>query len=297
MAIFYKYLSYIDENTFKRPTVRLSVPMHLNDPFESAICNIISEELRTNYNLLNKEDIRREIFDSITRDQINQYGIVSLSETSRNLLMWAHYANEHSGICIGYKDDFLDSLEKPIETDHGGHFKPTRVMYDSLRYYKDNNEVLPPPSELCFRILTNKSNDWIYEKEHRCIVPLFWADYIKFKGELPQDIKDSLNTLKNIDIDVSIKNNDEYHIHDIEDRGMRFIFSLNKNSVFIKEINPSKIDRIYFGCRYPKKDMREIIEEIKNPNHCLNHVKIYKYELDPTRFELNEILLHPKVIK
>ncbi|MFM5754127.1 DUF2971 domain-containing protein [Aeromonas veronii] len=295
MPIFYKYLSYIDEKTFSNPTVRLSVPMHLNDPFESSICNTICEDIKFNYDQENKANIGRRIFNIIIRSQVNQYGIVSLSETSRNLLMWAHYADEHRGICIGYKDDFLDSMEKPIDTNHGGHFKPTRVMYDTIRYYKesDNKKGLPEPSELCFKILTNKSDDWIYEKEHRCIVPLFWADYIKYSGKLPRHIARAIDIYSN-EININIENKNEYYFDNLDNDELISItdeFSLDKKSIFIKKIDPSKIERIYFGCRYPKDKLIEHVNELSKPDHCLNHVKLYKYELDPIRFELNEIPL------
>ncbi|MGF6383844.1 hypothetical protein OKW31_006845 [Paraburkholderia atlantica] len=32
----------------------------------------------------------------------NEYGIYSMAETPRSLLMWAHYAESHTGVCLGF---------------------------------------------------------------------------------------------------------------------------------------------------------------------------------------------------
>lgn len=267
--------------------------MHLNDPFESAICNGITKAIHGG-EFPKQAAIRTSLaLNNMMFHQINQYGIVSLSETSRNLLMWAHYANEHSGVCIGYKEDFLDSLKKPEESNHSGHFKPIKVRYDNLRYDPSDNEEISitTPSERCFKILTTKSDEWIYEKEHRCIVPLYWADYIEYKGPLSDDIK-FLILAAMADI---YQDKDRYYIinDDDIDYGTTFKFSRDRNSLFIKNIQPEKIDRIYLGCRYPKESERKLLSLIKNKKHPMHHVKIYKYNIDPDRFELKEILLHP----
>ncbi|MBL0525135.1 DUF2971 domain-containing protein [Aeromonas dhakensis] len=102
MDIIYKYTNHIN-SFFTKPTLKLSVPGFLNDPFEESISKDLYSRVKC------EEDWQAEWE---CRATINELGVVSFSETSRNLLMWAHYANEHKGMCIGFDPNVLNSLEK-----------------------------------------------------------------------------------------------------------------------------------------------------------------------------------------
>ncbi|PAM81997.1 hypothetical protein CES87_21875 [Pseudomonas sp. ERMR1:02] len=43
--------------------------------------------------------------DRYYRDMIDSLGIVSLAENRDNLLLWAHYASNHYGMCLGFEWD------------------------------------------------------------------------------------------------------------------------------------------------------------------------------------------------
>lgn len=295
MNIYYKYLSYIDEETFINPTIRLSVPEHLNDPFESSACNTLQSKFKIKSIFDDSDIMLAPIKKHVIKNDINKYCIVSLSETSRNLLMWSHYANEHRGICIGYYEDFLEP-ETNTTTKMRGHFKPIQVKYDSLRYYSDENEDKLTSEGQIFKALTNKSNDWIYEKEHRCIVPTYYADIIKISKITPIDRtllmklygKDHVGDIKPGKYEYSKLN--EYKL--APDYSLAKYFTVKKDSVLLKKILPSKINRIYFGCRFPLIKINNIISGISNPSHPLHHVKLFRYEIDDERFELKEIPVH-----
>lgn len=81
-----------------------------------------------------------------------------------NTLMWAHYANSHNGVCVGFR---LDKIESRM------------INGESLRHFAVRYSSTPPlslltgaPDEvtvhrLAFEIMMTKSIHWAYEKEYR----------------------------------------------------------------------------------------------------------------------------------
>ncbi len=94
-------------------------------------------------------------------------GILSLSETWDNLLMWAHYAEEHTGFVL-----MLDGSHDFFKGDNSllGFAKPERVEYKSERPSTTIEEVTVP------EIFLTKGFDWKYEKEWRYLKYLNGAD-------------------------------------------------------------------------------------------------------------------------
>lgn len=82
-------------------------------------------------------------------------GILCLTECKDNLLMWAHYADEHRGVC----------LEFCIEEDLYAFCFPKKVEYDSaypqIDFLKDEKSAT--------NVIFHKSEDWSYEKEYRVV--------------------------------------------------------------------------------------------------------------------------------
>lgn len=90
-------------------------------------------------------------------------GISCLSESSDSLLMWAHYANNHRGICVEY-----ELIE--INTQLG--FTPVPIIYSDqkARLTSINPDTIDVDSTGMFiESLTSKSPEWSYEKEWRII--------------------------------------------------------------------------------------------------------------------------------
>ncbi|WP_279467114.1 DUF2971 domain-containing protein [Aeromonas veronii] len=98
MDIFYKYSGLMSIDFFNMPTIKISVPEQLNDPYESRP----SENIRKAIEYSN-DNIYVDNIESSIRNMIITNGIISLSETQRNSLMWAHYAQHHKGMCIGFE--------------------------------------------------------------------------------------------------------------------------------------------------------------------------------------------------
>ncbi|QOL25660.1 DUF2971 domain-containing protein [Thalassotalea sp. LPB0316] len=124
--------------------------------------------------------------------EIEELGILSLAASNKNLLMWSHYAAEHSGMCLEFSREDNNQLTNDKET------QPV--------FYSDNHPRLNPKSLLDKdkrlsskrRILYTKSRHWEYEQEWRHIVET-GDDLYPWPGKLkavyfgckvnPQDIK------------------------------------------------------------------------------------------------------------
>lgn len=282
MDILYKYSKEIN-NFIHMPTLKFAIPAYFNDPFESSISRDISE-------LLDKENPEIPEFDFDM--EFSSIGVVSFSETSRNLLMWAHYANEHHGMCIGFDRNVLSSLELGHEYLERYHTRdPVKVNYDNLRV---NLKELKSNSDFLFekaitKTLTTKSDEWIYEKEHRCIIPIGWSDMAFLKETNPKVIRA-----------IEKWHSDTTHINDntgeIITTNKSFVFenlATYRGMLFLKKIHPSSIKTIHLGYRYPNNAAVEMANTLSNPSHPLHHVELFKYKLSKNRFELEEFALHP----
>jgi hypothetical protein len=120
----------------------------LNDPMEGVFSS--SEILR---NSANYRTVRNAI-----RNKKSQIGICSFSETHDHELMWAHYANQFSGVCIAYS---LSRLLTNLQTN----VSLVRMYYDEHgpTVYRTNKT----PIELAKMVLSYKSYRWLYEREWR----------------------------------------------------------------------------------------------------------------------------------
>ncbi|HHQ4707476.1 TPA: DUF2971 domain-containing protein [Aeromonas veronii] len=293
MKIFYKYYNYLDPSYFIEPTIKISQPFLLNDPFEKsltaeAIELLIEEFMSEFYKLESKsisEDEMRKEFKGMFSTLTTMHGIVSLSETHRNALMWSHYANSHKGICIGYKSDFLSSLPRPERNNDDGKYYPIKINYDNCRFdiEKYNNEK-PFFRELAIESLSKKSDDWIYEKEHRCIIPFSWTDKVILKGT-PSSLSSNMAEWVINDEKFSHRENDEFSYLD-EYKYLYGCFSQEPNAILLKSIAVESVSELYFGCQINDEYMNNILNVFRDNIEKTKHIKVYKYKPHPNRFEL-----------
>ena len=90
-------------------------------------------------------------------------GVLCLSESNDSLLMWAHYANNHSGMCVEYE---LLGINRQLS------FSPVPVIYSNERacfHSIDSNTIKNDSMGVFFESLTSKSPEWSYEREWRII--------------------------------------------------------------------------------------------------------------------------------
>ena len=82
-------------------------------------------------------------------------GIYSMSSINNNILMWSHYARNHTGICIGF-----DSNIHPFSNAQNVSYTNQYYQFNS-KTFKNKKYVLEP--------FLRKSSHWRYEKEYRII--------------------------------------------------------------------------------------------------------------------------------
>lgn len=112
-----------------------------------------------------KQTLNQEIVSlkSTFHEMKSTTGISFLSETCDSLLMWAHYANNHRGICVEYE---LLEINKQLG------FSPVPIVYSDERsaFQNLNPDTLDyDVTEVFIKSLTSKSPEWNYEKEWRII--------------------------------------------------------------------------------------------------------------------------------
>ncbi|WP_421299103.1 DUF2971 domain-containing protein [Aeromonas veronii] len=177
MNKIYKYMKFRPD-FFKKPSLRLSQRCALNDPFE------LSPDQDTLDKILedaHREDFFQQISEYASDEGFDDTGIISFTESYNNLLMWSHYADEHKGIVIEFDYHALKT-----------HFNKILSVSNSIErvlYNRERHEVLPCTTSPKRNLLT-KSDDWIYEKEHRVITKVSNADYFVINKEAYEYIID-----------------------------------------------------------------------------------------------------------
>lgn len=239
-----------------------------------------------------KYDRTDEDIIEIMANALAHCGIVSLSETQRNLLMWAHYGAQHKGICIGYKENFfVDELPSSIFNDGGDvpYFEtPVKINYDTTRFDPNGSGIIHHEGQsiifnVLAHILTTKSDEWIYEKEHRYIVPIIWSDcYYSSKMHFNKYKTNQLIDLNpNEYITYMTK---VFKVNNKKDSPPRLMYV--DHSYIMKRISSGKIESLYFGCKADRKYMDKTVDLIKLNKKTLGHIRVYKFKASDTRFEL-----------
>ena len=139
------------ENVEKR-RLKISRLMQLNDPFEMASVDFATRDLRRGFQKL-KEFYAEHI------------GLICFSKSYKNPVQWAHYADQHKGVCLGF--DIPTSLCTPV------NYIQERIKLETF--------VGPSDMEL-ERLLSTlwgtKFSHWVYEEEVRLMLKLdqFYQD-------------------------------------------------------------------------------------------------------------------------
>lgn len=108
-----------------------------------------------------KEQMASIFKNSLIEYEISSSGLCSLSEENDNLLMWAHYADKHQGVCVGLDiiklRPYIASMHPVlIKVKYTSDFK-TEEFFVSHRRALSN----------CYR---TKAVLWKYEKEIRIVL-------------------------------------------------------------------------------------------------------------------------------
>lgn len=200
MKQLFKYMSK-PRNFFEEGFIRLSQPSALNDPFEAAFCRESLDDLASHFDESTSWDPEygELTFSQYVDFRMHHIGVISFTENKENLLMWAHYANEHKGVVAGVAhipavgsifenlfraDSFInsawgeewsqfDGVPKPVSYRKGLRYRNDKFDYDY------SNISAEGADRILYEVFLQKSDEWIYEQEHRVVLRLEQSDRIE----------------------------------------------------------------------------------------------------------------------
>lgn len=184
--VLYKYCMFNEytEKIFTHNEIYFSTPDEFNDPFDSKprhICEGKEKQIesyfyehyrkkcpdRSEEEILShvKKFVRdRSALQKVLEESIERLrkklGICCFSEKRDNILMWAHYANQHTGFCLEF--DIDNDFFRPITC-------AIKVEYDAILPVLNILELGNYPRKELGRKLLTKANDWEYEQEWRIV--------------------------------------------------------------------------------------------------------------------------------
>jgi hypothetical protein len=91
--------------------------------------------------------------NSAKQEVSDKFGLHCFSKTWKNPVQWAHYSNNHKGLCLGF--DIPNQLLEEVE------YVPSRIQH--------NGKL---DEQLVLKLLKTKFKHWSYEKEYRWFVDL-----------------------------------------------------------------------------------------------------------------------------
>lgn len=283
--MLFKYVSNPDF-ILKDGYIRATQLSALNDPFEATYDKKGLKELARHF-----DDISGKKIIAYIEEHKHKIGVICFSETKDNLLMWAHYANEHKGALIGFfisTGTMFENLIKPINSSSfmefgmfTGQCLPIKYrkqpLYKIDKFDRDYSNVTAEGEDrILFEIFQHKSDEWIYEKEHRITLKLEQADKVilddvtRYKNI--KWVNDMLNNKSMLEIDMNkclekdINDENKLHIflERIEDKINRSVYGQlladlaknNPNIIYLFKLSNSSICSIAYG---NKRDIGNII--------------------------------------
>ncbi|MBB6054608.1 DUF2971 domain-containing protein [Tolumonas osonensis] len=203
----YKPINLFTLDIIANERIFYALPESFNDPFD-AKCSFKRQTSTTPATTAQtKKHFPNGIRDGITayslndhtqdinefEEKLKSYGILSLSENCKDILMWSHYADDHKGLCIEFERTESCVLGDDTKTKKVNYTK----AYPSLTPNIFNSKSLMSEAQL--RVLYTKSEQWSYEYE--------WRSFIINGGtveRIPGRIKSIIfgNRASNSDIDI-----------------------------------------------------------------------------------------------
>lgn len=147
MRVFHFVNTEFGLENLRRRRLKIATLHELNDPFELFGVSLSDESLRRAFRAM--------------KDQLaSNHGLLCFSRDWHNPVQWSHYAEKHTGMCLGF--DIPDEHLGPVTYSR----KRLVVEAESLRNPRELNE------ETARRFLFTKYSHWRYENEVRCFVTL-----------------------------------------------------------------------------------------------------------------------------
>lgn len=112
----------------------------------------------------------RKAYEEYLHQRLSSAGICSFSKARKNQLMWSHYADEHKGVCIGFRENQIrpqGSYIYPIDVTYQDEypFKEIIKRFNYLERIYGMNNLQSIAGDILISILGTKYTSWKYERE------------------------------------------------------------------------------------------------------------------------------------
>lgn len=142
-------------------------------------------------------------------------GILCLTESNDNLLMWAHYGMSHTGYVVGFDASHHFFNRRRTEFDEFYHVR-------QVRYSDERPRMVLSQAEDLSAFLT-KSQHWAYEREWRMLIPLSAANEVLDDGTKHYHLFDyPVECVQSIYLGCRISQSDRAKILDLISRDKEF---------------------------------------------------------------------------
>lgn len=187
----FKFRNFDDKSfnlqNLENDNVKITNPNDFNDPYDCEIYvnedtivdQIATPEIREL--LLNIKEFMYKsnevILKTINPFYKNSLKVCSFSEVNDSILMWSHYASNHSGFCIEY-----DIKSLTIEDDVTQNLFPviyTSDIFDATEYMIESHKKSDSNDKYMTLSTIYKANIWSYEKEWRLVLNDNHSDFFK----------------------------------------------------------------------------------------------------------------------
>lgn len=228
---------------------------------------------------------------------MRRHGVISLSETPDNLLMWSHYAKDHKGISVEFNID----LQAPFSLFNipylhtASDMRFGKVNYRKEREYPsafNSSEV----SVVAEHYYLTKSEEWSYEKEHRFIVPFTMANKILVDLNAPK----AMITLSDLGINVTQTSKEgiidvttQLLLPDYERLACAFAHSHENGFMFLICLDERNISKLFLGVNLDVSGFRDLIDNAYEGSPYVSYRSIngeysgvYKGVVHDSRFEI-----------
>jgi hypothetical protein len=201
LEFLYKYYSFNERNAHHRERIfthnelYFPSPRAFNDPFDSKIQLVFDgtkdewerylrdlyQKFRPDWNRKQRlaevrkrmrEKRYKRLPEKMAKSYLDQMGVFCMSEVKDQILMWAHYSENHTGFCLEFK--------ATPTTPFFGRAQKIRYseVYPSINFFKSSRDAQMEA------ILLTKAKLWCYEKEWRIIEHEHGAGIYHFPPEL-----------------------------------------------------------------------------------------------------------------
>jgi hypothetical protein len=318
----FKYLAD-PTNILKEGFIRLTQLSRLNDPFEAYYCK---NNLNTLLHELELDSEGVSLFETEISEILPNIGVVCLTETRDNLLMWTHYANEHKGVVLCFHSigcrnmsifekifplgncfDFLFKESEYFKGDFSRVVYRKQPKFRNDRYDNDYSACYSSLlGQLIGEIFLQKSDEWIYEKEHRAIFHLsqsdkvvipqnkdsdpivvkFLADVEMIFGRLSLSDPSSFYSVSNTSEAQTVHVFDLYRIEDNLSRAMlaALLTRLSKNPeiIYMLKLGKGVVSELVQGLKHNCA----ISAKCQHSDVFVRHFSLIQAELDPMNYSL-----------